>query len=71
MASTANKKEGKDQVSFKLVSGTKQRIEALATATRRTKTFVIEEVINQYLELNEWQIQSIQRGMKDIEEGKT
>ena len=53
MASTANKKEGKDQVSFKLASGTKQRIEALATATRRTKTFVIEEAINQYLELNE------------------
>ncbi len=71
MASTANKKEGKDQVSFKLASGTKQRIEALATATRRTKTFVIEEAINQYLELNEWQIQSIQRGMKDIEEGRS
>ena len=37
----------------------------------RFGVFVIEEAIYQYLELNEWQIQSIQRGMKDIEEGRS
>ncbi len=38
-------------------------------AARRTKTFVIEEAINHYLALNEWQIESIQDGLRDLEEG--
>ena len=27
---------------------------------------MIEEAINQYLELNEWQIASIERGLEDV-----
>lgn len=70
MLSPAKKKEPRDQISFKIAAGTKSRIEQLAVATRRTKTFVIEEAINQYLALNEWQIKSIQDGLRDLEEGK-
>lgn len=51
-------------------SSTKNRIEQLAEATGRTKTFVIEEAINQYILRNEWQIQSIRKGQRDLEEGK-
>ena len=71
MASTAKKNvEPKEQVSFKIPAGTKNRIEQLAEATGRTKTFVIEEAINQYILQNEWQIQSIRKGQRDLEEGK-
>ena len=38
--------------------------------TRRTKTFVIEEALDQYLALNEWQLKSIQDGLRDLEDGK-
>ena len=65
----AEKKDVREQVSFKIAAGTKKRIEQLALATRRTKTFVIEEAINHYLALNEWQISTIQEGLDDLEKG--
>ncbi|TNJ39778.1 ribbon-helix-helix protein, CopG family [Chlorobaculum thiosulfatiphilum] len=60
----------REQVSFKLDANTKRRLEALAVATRRTRTFVLEEAINQYLDLNEWQLKSIEEGLADAKEGK-
>jgi RHH-type transcriptional regulator, rel operon repressor / antitoxin RelB len=69
MLSSVPKKEARGQVSFKIAVSTKNRIERLAVATRRTKTFVIEEAINHYLALNEWQITSIQAGLDDLEKG--
>ena len=60
----------REQVSFKLEANTKRRLEALAAATRRTKTFVLEEAINHYLDLNEWQIKSIEEGLEDARAGR-
>ena len=70
MLSSTKKMEPRNQVSFKIPASTKHRIEQLAVATRRTKTFVIEEAIDQYLALNEWQLKSIQDGLRDLEAGK-
>ena len=56
MLSPAKPIEPRNKVSFKIPASTKNRIEQLAVATRRTKTFVIEEAIDQYLALNEWQL---------------
>jgi len=63
---TSQQKEPRAQLSLRIASSTKKRVEDLAQATRRSKSFVIEEAINQYLELNEWQIESIQRGLEDV-----
>ncbi len=60
----------REQVSFKLETNTKRRLEDLASATRRTKTFVLEEAINHYLDLNEWQIKSIEEGLEDARAGR-
>ena len=60
----------REQVSFKLETNTKRRLEALAAATRRTKTFVLEEAINHYLDLNEWQIKSNEEGLEDARAGR-
>ena len=70
MLSSAKQMEQRNKVSFKIPASTKNSIEQLALATRRTKTFVIEEAIDQYLALNEWQLKSIQDGLRDLEEGK-
>lgn len=70
MPTSSKQKEPRDQVSLKIAASTKKRIEQLAQATRRTKSFVIEEAINQYLELNEWQIASIERGLEDVRAGR-
>ncbi len=70
MLSPAKPMEPRNQVSFKIPASTKNRIAQLAVATRRTKTFVIEEALDQYLALNEWQLKSIQDGLRDLEDGK-
>lgn len=38
---------------------TKTRLDALAHATRRSKSYVIEEALKMYLDVNEWQIDGI------------
>lgn len=61
----------RDTISLRLPAGTKQRIEHLAQATKRSKTFVMEEAITNYLDLNEWQVESILEGLKEIQAGQT
>lgn len=61
----------KDIVSLRLQAGTKQRIEALADATNRSRTYIMEEAISSYLKLNEWQIQGILDGLKEVDTGRT
>lgn len=39
---------------------TRSRIETLARATHRSKSYVIEEALEQYLDVNEWQVKGIQ-----------
>ncbi|NTU44130.1 MAG: ribbon-helix-helix protein, CopG family [Chlorobiaceae bacterium] len=63
-------KTKRQQVTFKIPKEINERLEALAIATRRTKTFVLEEAVLAYLNYNEWQIQSIQRGLEDMKAGR-
>jgi predicted transcriptional regulator len=67
---SSKKAESREQVSFKIPAGMKKRIDLLAEATRRSRTFVIEEAIEQYLTTNEWQVQSIQAGLTDLDNGE-
>jgi len=39
---------------------TRNRIETLARVTCRSKSYVIEEALEQYLDINEWQVKGIQ-----------
>lgn len=42
---------------------TRDRLDHLARITRRSKSFVIEEALEQYLEVNEWQIKGINEAL--------
>ena len=46
---------------------TKRRLDALARTTRRSKSYVIEEALEQYLEVNEWQIRGIQEALTEAD----
>lgn len=48
---------------------TKRRLEKLADATERTKSFLAAEAIRSYLDLNEWQIQEIRAGVREADAG--
>ena len=59
-----------EQFSLRLPKGTKERLQELAEATGRTKAFLAQDAIERYLELESWQIQAIQEGLKAVDEGK-
>lgn len=48
---------------------TKSRLEKLAKAMDRTKSYVAAEAIRAYIELNEWQIAEIKAGLKEANAG--
>lgn len=59
-----------EQFSLRLPKGTKERLQQLANATGRTKAFLAQDAIEKYLELEAWQIQAIQDGIKSIDNGQ-
>lgn len=47
----------------------KQRLDQLAEATRRSKSFLAGEALRDFIELNEWQIQEIKDSVKEADSG--
>lgn len=49
----------------------KARLEKLAKATARTKSFLAAEAIREYVELNEWQVAEIKAALKEADRADT
>lgn len=47
----------------------KQRLDQLAEATQRSKSFLAAEALRDFVELNEWQIQEIKDAIKEADDG--
>ena len=56
-------------MSVRLDREIKQRLERLAQATQRSKSFLAAEAIRGYVELNEWQIVEIESAIQEAERG--
>jgi RHH-type rel operon transcriptional repressor/antitoxin RelB len=54
-------------VTVRVKPSTKTRLEALANATKRSKSYVIEEALEQYLDVNEWQIEGIAKAIAEAD----
>ena len=50
-------------MTIRLENDLKERLEKLADATQRSKSFIAAEAIRDFVELNEWQIQGIQEAI--------
>ena len=48
---------------------TKERLERLATATARSKSYLVSSAINGFIEANEWQIRAIEKAVKSADKG--
>ncbi len=59
-----------ETLSIRLDTETKQRLEALATRSKRSKSFLAAEAITAYVESEEWQIGEIQTAMKELDHGQ-
>ncbi len=56
-------------MTVRLEKSTKERLEKLAKSSHRSKSFLAAAAIKQYLELNEWQMEEIQAGLKEADAG--
>ncbi|MEY2893133.1 MAG: hypothetical protein RJA98_3041 [Pseudomonadota bacterium] len=56
-------------LTVRLEDDIKDRLDVLADATQRSKSFLASEAIRLYVETNEWQIGEIQAALKEADAG--
>jgi RHH-type rel operon transcriptional repressor/antitoxin RelB len=57
-------------LSVRIEPAIKKRLEKLAKSTGRSRSFLAAEAINEYLDLNEWQVAGIRRAMASLDRGE-
>ncbi|OGI03015.1 MAG: hypothetical protein A2Y25_03730 [Candidatus Melainabacteria bacterium GWF2_37_15] len=62
--------QDKEPVSFRLHKQIKNDLAQLSEATGRSQTFLIEEALQEYIDLNMWQINAIKEGIKSADNGE-
>jgi RHH-type transcriptional regulator, rel operon repressor / antitoxin RelB len=56
-------------MTLRLEDDIKDRLEALADATQRSKSYLAAEAVRDYVELNEWQIRETQQALTEADAG--
>ena len=51
-------------------SAVKKRLEKLAKSTGRSRSFLAAEAIEEYVDVNEWQVAGIKRAMQSMDRGE-
>jgi RHH-type transcriptional regulator, rel operon repressor / antitoxin RelB len=57
-------------LSVRIDSHTKKRLDALAKRARRSKSFLAAEAIAAFVETESWQLDEIQVGVRELDEGR-
>ena len=60
----------RDNLTIRLATETKRKLERLATDTRRSKSFLAAEAVSAYVERELAIIDGVQRGLADVEAGR-
>jgi RHH-type transcriptional regulator, rel operon repressor / antitoxin RelB len=59
-----------DTVSVRLARTTKARLQQLAKSTGRSRAFLAAEAIEEYLDINEWQVAGVLGAIASLDRGK-
>ena len=59
-----------DTFSVRVDRSTKKRLEKLAKSTGRSRAFLAAQAINEYLDVNEWQVARIRQAITSLDAGK-
>lgn len=60
----------KQGVSLRIENKTIDEIDRLARATKRDRTFIINEAIDAYLSVHQWQLDRIDKSLAQADQGK-
>ena len=58
-----------DILTLRLESKLKKKLDKLAKATERSRSFLAAEAIREFVALNEWQIEDTKRALKEADAG--
>jgi predicted transcriptional regulator len=58
-------------LSIRLNAQTKAKLDALAKLSRRSKSFLAAEAIENFVAAESWQLQEIEAGVKDLDANRT
>lgn len=59
-----------DLVSLRLDPDIRKRLDALAIATERSRAAIAAEAVKQYIDLQEWQVAAITKGVEQADRGE-
>ncbi len=59
----------KENITFRIDSSKKSAIDALAKGINRDRSYILNEAVNAYLEMYQWQIEEIQKGIAEADAG--
>ncbi|EDX76031.1 Ribbon-helix-helix protein, copG family [Coleofasciculus chthonoplastes PCC 7420] len=59
----------KENVTFRLDPDKRAALDAIAAGMDRNLTYVLNQAINAYLEMHQWQLQEIQQGIAEADAG--
>ncbi len=62
--------EATTTLTIEVPHGIEERLEELARATSRTKTWLAREALRSFLDLYDWQARAVRRGIADAEAGR-
>ena len=57
-------------LTLRLDNALRSKLDKLAAATRRSRSFLAAEAIRDYLALNSWQIEEIHKGLAEADRGE-
>ncbi|MBI4829080.1 MAG: ribbon-helix-helix protein, CopG family [Nitrospinae bacterium] len=60
---------GSTTMTVRMTADARRRLERMAKATNRSKSFLAAAAIEDYLALNEWQIREIKAGVREADAG--
>ncbi len=59
-----------EPVALRLDADTRKRLDQLAKTTERSRSALAAEAVRQFLEVNEWQITAIRKGVEQADTGQ-
>jgi RHH-type transcriptional regulator, rel operon repressor / antitoxin RelB len=60
----------RETISFRLESEKREALDAVASALDRDRSYIINEAIEAYLDVQRWQMEHIRKGLRQADAGK-
>lgn len=59
----------KEMITFRLDSEKKKELDAIAASMDRDRAYILNEAVDEYIELHQWHLSHIQKGLDQADKG--